>query len=406
MTSFDHNSSAPIKIHILYVDDEAAYCRLFQRAMVDEERFVITTAQSGEEALRLMNETTVDIVFTDLLMPRMDGMELLRQVRKNFPDTFVLMLTGVDSTAEAVKAIKAGAYDYILKPLDMDMIRRQLDKIIQHKELLQDSAPTPGTGFRFENLVGKDATMFEIYEKIRQVAQTDTTVLIHGESGAGKELIAEAIHARSTRREQPFIPVNCAALNEALISSALFGHEKGAFTGATSRKCGLFEAASGGTIFLDEIGDIPIQTQVTLLRVLELGNFQRVGGTETIQVDTRIICATNRDLTAAIKEKTFREDLYYRINVVSLTAPPCDRVNPTSPCWQIFFSRSTGVKQGRILTVSPNQPWLYFVSTTGREMSVSWPTPLSMPSFSAKGQKSFLGTFPSRLATLRTKTST
>ena len=327
----------PDKTHILYVDDEPAYCRLFRRALSDDTRFLVTTAESGEEALRLLHETTADIVITDLLMPRMDGMELLRRIRKSSPETFVLILTGVDSTSEAVKAIKAGAYDYILKPLDMTMLRRQLDKILQHKQLLRESSLVPDKKFRFENLVGRDAAMYEIFEKIGHLAQTDTTVLIHGESGTGKELIAEAIHARGVRRDKPFIRVNCAALTETLINSALFGHEKGAFTGATARKSGFFEAASGGTIFLDEIGDIPIQTQVALLRVLELGNFQRVGGTDTIQVDTRIICATNRDLSSAIKDKSFREDLYYRINVVSLTAPPLRARKSDIPLLANFF---------------------------------------------------------------------
>lgn len=337
MSPKDLPTAPQAKLHILYVDDEAAYGRLFRRAMIDDERFYITMAESGEEALLLLQKTKADIVFTDLLMPRMDGMELLQQIRNNYPDTFVLMLTGVDSTADAVRAIKAGAYDYILKPLDMQMIRRQLDKILQHKKLLQETTQTLDKPFRFENLIGRDQAMFEIFEKIKQVAQTDSTVLIQGESGTGKELIAEAIHNRSSRRDKPFIRVNCAALTETLINSALFGYEKGAFTGAASRKVGFFEVASGGTIFLDEIGDIPIQTQVALLRVLELGNFQRVGGTETIHVDTRIICATNKDLPAAIKDKSFREDLYYRINVISLSAPPLRSRKSDIPLLVNFF---------------------------------------------------------------------
>lgn len=337
MSPKDLPTAPQAKLHILYVDDEAAYGRLFRRAMIDDERLYITMAESGEEALLLLQKTKADIVFTDLLMPRMDGMELLQQIRNNYPDTFVLMLTGVDSTADAVRAIKAGAYDYILKPLDMQMIRRQLDKILQHKKLLQETTQTLDKPFRFENLIGRDQAMFEIFEKIKQVAQTDSTVLIQGESGTGKELIAEAIHNRSSRRDKPFIRVNCAALTETLINSALFGYEKGAFTGAASRKVGFFEVASGGTIFLDEIGDIPIQTQVALLRVLELGNFQRVGGTETIHVDTRIICATNKDLPAAIKDKSFREDLYYRINVISLSAPPLRSRKSDIPLLVNFF---------------------------------------------------------------------
>lgn len=325
------------KFRILYVDDEGAYCRLFRRAMMNDERFQIITAESGAEALQSLADGAIDIVFTDLLMPGMSGLELLTRIRARYPDIFVLILTGVDSAAEAVKAMKSGAYDYILKPLDLEMIRHQLDKIVQHKALLRDSSVRGGEEFRFESLIGRDQAMFEVFEKINQVAQTDSTVLIRGESGTGKELVAEAIHNRSARRHQPFIRVNCAALTETLINSALFGYEKGAFTGATARKAGFFEAASKGTIFLDEIGDIPIQTQVALLRVLELGSFQRVGGTATVEVDTRIICATNKDLTIAVKEKTFREDLYYRINVISVTVPPL-RARPSDvPLLVNFF---------------------------------------------------------------------
>lgn len=325
------------KTSILYVDDEPAYCRLFCRGMADEERFLVETAGDGEEALRKQRELQFDIVITDLLMPRMDGLTLLIEIRRRYPETFVLILTGVDSAAEAVKAMKAGAYDYILKPLDMGIIRRQLEKIHQHGQLLRETALLATGEFRFENLVGKDQVMRELFEKIRHVARTDATVLITGESGTGKELIADAIHAGSARCGKPFIQVNCAALTEPLINSALFGHERGAFTGANARKTGFFEAAAGGTIFLDEIGDIPMQTQVALLRVLELGSFQRVGGTETIRVDVRVICATNKDLSAAVKEKAFREDLYYRINVVSLTAPPLRARKSDIPLLINFF---------------------------------------------------------------------
>ena len=327
----------PEKCRILYVDDEPAYCRLFCRGMADDERFIIRTAANGEEALRILREEPHEIVLSDLLMPRMDGLTLLDEIKLNWPDVFVLILTGVDSADKAVKAMKSGAYDYILKPLDIEMIQRQLGKILQHRQLLTETSQPVGDEFRFENMIGKDQIMFELFEKIRQVSQSDATVLITGESGTGKELIAEAIHAGSKRRDKPFVRVNCAALTETLINSALFGHEKGAFTGATARKAGFFEVASGGTIFLDEIGDIPIQTQVALLRVLEMGSFQRVGGTDTIQVDVRVICATNKDLSSSVKEKTFREDLYYRINVISLPAPALRSRKSDIPLLANFF---------------------------------------------------------------------
>jgi DNA-binding NtrC family response regulator len=305
--------------------------------MIDDERFTIRTAAHGEEALRLLNEEPAEIVLTDLLMPRMDGLSLLEEIKLKWPEVFVLILTGVNSSDKAVKAMKSGAYDYILKPLDMEMIQRQLGKILQHRQLLKEALPPVGDELRFENMVGKDPIMFELFEKIQQVARSEATVLILGESGTGKELIAEAIHARSRRSDKPFVRVNCAALTETLINSTLFGHEKGAFTGATAKKAGFFEVASGGTIFLDEIGDISIQTQVALLRVLEMGSFQRVGGTDPIQVDVRVICATNQDLSSAVKEKTFREDLYYRINVVSLPAPSLRSRKSDIPLLANFF---------------------------------------------------------------------
>ena len=310
------------KTRILFVDDEAAYRRIFCREMSEDQRFEVETAADGNDALRVLESFHADIVLSDLSMPGMDGIALLREIHQRYPEIFVLILTAVDSTSEAVRAMKAGAYDYILKPFDVTLLQMQLEKILQHRSLLRGDNTHGGEGYRFENLVGQDPAMFELFKLIRRIAPTNATVLIRGESGTGKELIAAALYARSSRSSKPFISVNCAALTENLINSALFGHEKGAFTGAGGRRIGFFERANGGTIFLDEIGDIPMQTQIALLRVLELGTFQRVGGTDTIQVDTRIICATNKDLEAAMGEKTFREDLYYRLNVVTLTAPP------------------------------------------------------------------------------------
>lgn len=312
------------KIRILFVDDEPAYCRIFRNRIGRDTRFIVETAGSGEEALTCLQSFPADIVFTDLQMPFMDGIELLSEIRQRYPYMFVLILTGMDSTEKAVRAMKAGAYDYLLKPLDFEMVEHTLETIRAHKTAFQSHPSCDDIkreDFCFENIIGQDRKMFEIYEKINQVAKTSATVLITGESGTGKDLIASAIHAKSLRKDRPFIQVNCAALSEGLIASELFGHEKGAFTGAVSRKKGLFEQASGGTLFLDEIGDISMTTQVSLLRILELGTFQRVGGTETIKADVRMICATNRDLAKAASEKQFREDLYYRLNVVSIQAP-------------------------------------------------------------------------------------
>lgn len=353
------------KIPLLYVDDEPAYAKLFLRTMADDERFEVRTAGDGVDALDILKTFPAQIILTDLLMPRMDGLALLQNLKEQYPDIFVLLITGVDSAAKAVEAMKAGAYDYLVKPLDMTMVKRQLDGICHHLELLKTSQGTATHEFRFENLIGKDRAMFAIYQKIAAVSATDSTVLITGESGTGKELIAEAIHARSQRKDRPFIRVNCAALTETLINSALFGHEKGAFTGASTQKKGFFEEAHGGTILLDEIGDIPITTQVALLRVLELGSFQRVGGTRTIEVDVRIICSTNRNLGEAVQQKTFRDDLYYRINVITLHAPPLHERVEDIPLLAGFFLKKYSQQNNkaipsispRALTILKASPW-------------------------------------------------
>ena len=337
------------KTRILYVDDEAAYRNIFCREMGEDQRFAIETAADGPTALRMLETRRADIVLTDLSMPGMDGIALLQEIHLRYPDIFVLILTGVNSAHEAVRAMKAGAYDYILKPFDITTLQMQLEKILQHRHLL-DNNENGQSEAHFEQLTGQDPAMYELFEGIRRTSPTNITVLIRGESGTGKELIAAAIHARSARRDQIFVPVNCAALTEGLINSALFGHEKGAFTGAGARKIGFFELAHGGTIFLDEIGEIPMQTQLALLRVLELGTFHRVGGTDTIHVDTRIICATNKDLAVAMREKTFREDLFYRLNVVTLTAPPLRERQSDIPLLVNFFLRKFNRESGGQIT--------------------------------------------------------
>lgn len=350
---------------LLFVDDEEAYRNIFCREMGEDQRFSIETAVDGPTALRMLETKRADIVLTDLIMPGMDGIALLQEIHRHYPDIFVLILTGINSAHEAVRAMKAGAYDYILKPFDITTLQMQLGKILQHRHLLDNNKEGQSEA-HFEQLIGQDPAMYELFDGVRRIGPTNITVLIRGESGTGKELIAAAIHARSARRDQIFVPVNCAALTEGLINSALFGHEKGAFTGAGARKVGFFELAQGGTIFLDEIGEIPLQTQVALLRVLELGSFHRVGGTETIQVDTRIICATNKDLAAAMREKTFREDLFYRLNVVTLTAPPLRERQSDIPLLVNFFLRKFNRKSGKQIS-SVDQ------STMNRLCAYRWP---------------------------------
>ena len=312
------------KIKLLFVDDEEGF-RFFFREGLMNEALEIETASDGIEALKKLKTFPADIVVSDVKMPNMDGLLLLEEIRMRYPDIFVVMVTGHSTIEDAVRTMKAGAYDYILKPFDFDTIRRMIDKVTGHKRILQKST-FPGKErrkkYRFEDIIGQDPKMFHVFQKIIDVAETNATVLINGETGTGKELIADSIHFGSPRKSQPLIKVNCAALTETLINSELFGHEKGAFTGATAQKKGHFELADKGTIFLDEIGDIPIPTQISLLRVLESGTFQRVGGTRTLKVDTRVVCATNKDLSSAVKEKYFREDLFYRINVVPIYIPP------------------------------------------------------------------------------------
>jgi DNA-binding NtrC family response regulator len=325
---------------ILFVDDENAYHKAFIRAMRKEKQFQIITASRGIEALQLLQTTPVDVVLTDIKMPEMDGLTLLKKIREQYPDIFVIAITGYGSVEDAVRAMKLGAYDYLQKPFDFNLIKILLAKIIEHRKIIKISAVPPEDRrkrYRFENIIGQDRKMFKIYEMINAVTKTPASVLITGESGAGKELIAEAIHYRSNRRDKPFCRVNCAALTESIINSELFGHEKGAFTRADTQKIGLFEKADGSTLFLDEIGDIPLQTQVSLLRVLETGTFQRVGGTRTIRVNTRILCATNQDLSDAILDKRFREDLFYRINVVSIVVTPLRERNMDIPLLAIYF---------------------------------------------------------------------
>ena len=327
-------------ITILFVDDEKAYQKAFLRAMRKETQFNLVTASRGIEALQLLQTTPTDVVLTDIKMPEMDGWTLLKKIREQYPDIFVIAITGYGSIEDAVRAMKLGAYDYLQKPFDFDLIKILLEKIVEHRRLIKACLVAPEDQrkrYRFENIIGQDRKMFKIYEMINTVAKTSASVLITGESGTGKELIAEAIHYRSKRRNKPFHQVNCAALTESIINSELFGHEKGAFTGADSQKIGLFEKAHEGTLFLDEIGDIPLQTQVSLLRVLETGTFQRVGGTRTIKVNTRILCATNQDLSGSIQDKRFREDLFYRINVVSIDVPPLRERSLDIPLLAVYF---------------------------------------------------------------------
>ncbi|MDX2089501.1 MAG: sigma-54 dependent transcriptional regulator [Kofleriaceae bacterium] len=308
---------------ILVADDELNLRRVLV-ALLRRDGHDVVQAASGAEAIERLAD--VDVVITDLRMPQADGMDVLRAAAKNHPHVPVIMITAYGSVGQAVEAIKAGAFDYIEKPFEQDSIKTIVDKAIG-QAVANRSAPRPTlyadpeTRGRY-GLVGQSTEMHAIFDIIEKVADTPSTVLITGESGTGKELVAKALHEQSSRKSEPFIKINCAAIPKTLMESELFGYEKGAFTGATTSKPGRFELADGGTLFLDEIGEIPVEMQVKLLRAIQESEFERVGGLKTIKVDVRLVTATNRDLEQEIQRGNFREDLYYRLNVVPLQIPP------------------------------------------------------------------------------------
>jgi two-component system response regulator PilR (NtrC family) len=309
---------------ILVVDDEQGM-RDFLSIMLKKEGYDVVAAENGEHALKAVHAEIYDLVITDVKMPKVDGIEVLRTVKEVSPETVVIVITAFATTDTAVQAMKLGAYDYITKPFKVEEIKLIIQKALEKHHLRKENfllrreiAARAG----FENFVGKSVAMQKVFALIRQVADTKSTVLISGESGTGKELVARAVHYSSARKDKPFVTVNCGALPESLLESELFGYMKGSFTGATSNKQGLFEAANGGTIFLDEISATTLNLQIKLLRVIQERTFMRVGGTTDIKVDVRIIAASNKDLQAEVAKGTFREDLFYRLNVIPVHLPP------------------------------------------------------------------------------------
>jgi DNA-binding NtrC family response regulator len=311
-------------LRVMVIDDEPLMRITVQDALA-AEGYKVITAETGGNGLTLLRENQADMVITDLRLPDMDGIQILREVKTFSPETQVIMITAYGSIDSAVTAMKQGASDYLTKPFSMDELLLIIKRIQRIRELEEENLSLRKKveeQFGLEGLVGKSPQMIKIYDLIETVSQTDTTVLVYGESGTGKEMAANAIHLRSPRKGRPFIKVNCAALPETLLESELFGHEKGAFTGAFRQRKGRFEMADGGTLFLDEIGDIAPTVQIKLLRVLQERQFERVGGNETLSVNVRLICATQRDLKEGIRKGSFREDLYYRLNVVPIHLPP------------------------------------------------------------------------------------
>jgi DNA-binding NtrC family response regulator len=306
---------------ILVVDDELNM-RLVLKALLNKEGYDVTTASDGVEALNVLKSGGVEVVVTDLKMPNLDGVGLLERVIRDYPSTPVIIITAHGTIATAVDALKKGAFDYITKPFERDELKNIIHKAMRTRRLNEEELLVSPDDIDRQGIIGSSEPMLKIYDTIKRVAATTTTVLISGETGTGKELIAYAIHRNSPRRDNPFVKINCSAIAENLIESELFGYEKGAFTGAVSTKPGRFELADKGTLFLDEVGEIPRDMQVKLLRVIQDHEFERVGGLRTIRVDVRLIAATNRNLLQDVKDGRFREDLYYRLNVFPTHLPP------------------------------------------------------------------------------------
>ena len=309
---------------ILIVDDEKNY-PLILSAVLEEEGYETLTANSSAQALEILKRSDVDLVVTDVRMPSMDGIELLEKIKEKDPELPVLLMTAHGTVDKAVEAMQKGAYTYLLKPFDNERLVLYVNKAMATYKVIKENRRlrrAVESRYRFGNIIGKSKAMQHIFETIQKVAPTSATVLIEGESGTGKELFAKSIHYNSTRRNNPFIAVNCSALAESLLESELFGHEKGAFTGATEMKKGRFEMAEGGTLFLDEIGELSTNLQVKLLRVLQEKVLERVGGVKSVSLNFRLIAATNKKLAAEVTQGTFRQDLFYRMNVVHITLPP------------------------------------------------------------------------------------
>jgi len=331
---------------ILVVDDEINM-QVVLRAMLKKEGYEVFTAPDGREALKVLADDDIDVVITDLKMPNLDGMGLLERVAADYPAVPVIMITAHGTVATAVDALKKGAFDYVTKPFEQDELKNVVLKAIKTRRLSDEEFVAGADEIDRYGIVGASEPMQEIFETIKRVAPTTTTILISGETGTGKELIANAIHINSPRKGNPLIKINCAAIAENLMESELFGYEKGAFTGAVVTKPGRFELAHKGTLFLDEVGELPKEMQVKLLRVIQEQTFERVGGLKTIKVDVRLITATNRNLFQDVKEGRFREDLFYRLNVLPIHLPALRERRDDIPTLIAYFVDRFRKKLGR-----------------------------------------------------------
>jgi DNA-binding NtrC family response regulator len=334
---------------ILIVDDEEIVIRSCLR-ILDGDEFQVESVQDGREALRKIEENPYDVIILDIMMPNMDGLEVLRRVKETHPNVDVIMITGLSQIDTAVQAMKLGAFDYISKPFEPDELKLVVQRALERRRLLQENLSLKSevsSKYRFENIIGLSPQMQAVYRLIAQCAPTSSTVLITGESGTGKELIARAIHYNSLRTDKPFVAVDCNALSENLLESELFGHVKGAFTSAVVNKKGMFEVAGSGTLFLDEIGNISMSIQAKLLRVLQEREFRAVGDTRTLIANFRLVTATNKDLKAMVAAGTFRDDLYYRINIFPIHAPALRERRGDIPALAYYFLKVFSAELGK-----------------------------------------------------------
>ncbi len=336
---------------ILVVDDDQAH-RQMLNVVLSAEGYEIHQAEDGAQAVELVEDQFFDIVLMDIRMKNMDGIEAQKHIKKLSPGVIVIMMTAYASVNTAVEALKSGAYDYLTKPIDIEELNLLLKKALHYNRIEKENLYLKeqiNQRFDFSNIIGSSSAMTALFDTMSLVAPTDATVLILGESGTGKELIANAIHRNSPRKNNPLVKVNCAALPETLLESELFGHEKGAFTGATARKQGRFQSAHKGTIFLDEVAEMSPQTQAKILRVLQEREFEPVGSAKTVQVDSRILAATNQDLETKIEAGQFREDLYYRLNVVQLELPPLRQRRDDIPLLADLFVKRYSNKNHKLM---------------------------------------------------------
>jgi len=353
---------------VLVVDDDESLRRVIQ-VQLEQIGYLATTAAGGAEALTILQTSHHDLVITDLKMPGMSGLELLRAIRSEHPGVIVIMITAFGAIDTAVDAMRAGAFDYITKPVLSDQLELTVRRSLQHLDLLEENRllrSSMDVKYGFENIIGHSKALLYLLEMSARAAQTDATVLIQGETGTGKELLAKALHINSPRRDRPFVTINCGAIPKDLLESELFGHVKGSFTGATAHKKGKIEAADGGSVFLDEIGEMPLELQVKLLRVIQHGEIEKVGATEVATVNIRTIAATHRNLPAMIEDGTFREDLFYRLSVIPLELPPLRERIEDVPELVAFFLAKAKTKHGRENLILPD-------SLMGNFMSYRWP---------------------------------